>query len=95
MHGIAAEKVPDGKLLRVKVDYSDLIERVQLTGDFFVHPEDDVLRIEEAIAGMRADEDEETITDVVRTIVTENRIELIGISPEAIARNVRRAIESR
>ena len=40
MHGEATEKVPGGKLLRIKVDYEDKINTVVITGDFFAHPEE-------------------------------------------------------
>jgi len=47
--GKASRKVPGGKLIRIKVVFSDIIESVQITGDFFLHPEDSLLKIEEAI----------------------------------------------
>jgi len=42
------EKIPEGKLLRVKVELSDKTEilKVQITGDFFIHPEEKLKLIE-------------------------------------------------
>ena len=92
MHGVATEKVPGGKLLRVKVEYGETIDRVQLTGDFFLYPEDELSVIEEALVGLRTDEPAETIAEVVAGIVAQHNIELVGITPEAIAQTLKKAM---
>ena len=33
-------KVPDGKMVRLEMDYDDKIIRISISGDFFMHPED-------------------------------------------------------
>ncbi|MFH1470631.1 MAG: radical SAM protein [Candidatus Micrarchaeota archaeon] len=39
------------KLLKVRAEYSNRIEIVKITGDFFVHPEDGLAEIEKSLAG--------------------------------------------
>lgn len=94
MHGVATEKVPGGKLLRIKVDYSDKIERVQITGDFFLHPEDKLLLIEESLRGLKTDEEEARIADIVNNVVASSSIQLVGIDPQSIARTLKRAVKN-
>ncbi len=93
MHGVATEKVPSGKLLRVKVDYDDIIRHVSITGDFFLHPEEGIEKIESALFGLNANDGEEKITSIIKEVIEENNIELIGVDAEAIARNIKAAMK--
>jgi hypothetical protein len=50
--GKAVYKVPGGKLLRVSVEYDGgTIREVRFSGDFFIHPEDALERVEAALKG--------------------------------------------
>ncbi len=50
-------KVPKGKLIRTKVEYeSQTIISVHVTGDFFLHPEDTIHRLEEGLRGAQSKE---------------------------------------
>ncbi|HSV98427.1 MAG TPA: lipoate protein ligase C-terminal domain-containing protein [Spirochaetota bacterium] len=81
----AVIKAPGEKLLRVSIDMADgLVQGVRLTGDFFVHPEEAVLRIEEALRGVRPELN--TVRDRLREAVDSGGIQLIGLSIESIAR---------
>ena len=94
LHGVATKKVVGGKLLRVKtVLREDKIESAQLTGDFFMHPEDFVGKIEEALGGLPAKSSVEEFTKVVAASVMNNAIELIGISPQDIAETLIASIQ--
>jgi lipoate-protein ligase A len=47
-------KVPKGKLLKVTVDHEGgLIRRARISGDFFVHPEEQLEDAEAALAGCK------------------------------------------
>ncbi len=39
------------KLIKVKAEYSDKIERIKITGDFFIHPEEGLEEIEKKLVG--------------------------------------------
>lgn len=94
MHGVATEKVPGGKFLRIRVDYEDVIKHVSITGDFFLHPEEFIEKIESALFGIDVNDSQENIENVVKEVIKNNSIEIIGIDAEAIARNVKAAIAS-
>lgn len=93
MIGKAEEKVAGGKLVRIKVDYDKKINSVHITGDFFLHPEDSINQIEALIAGVSIDEEESKISDKIKSYVQSQEIQMIGISPEVIARVVKAAIK--
>ncbi len=87
----AERKVRGGKLLRVSVDrQADLIRSVKITGDFFIHPEEDLEKLEEAARGLplnRPDKLEEAFHRVVR----ENGTQILGFSIEDLTELMREA----
>jgi len=87
------EKVPGGKLLRVKVDFDEKINKVEITGDFFLYPEDKLKEIEGTLSGLTVSISEEKLTELIIREVQDHKIEMVGISPEAIARNIKKALE--
>lgn len=93
MKGIATEKVQGGKLLRIKVDYDEVINSVQITGDFFLHPEEAIEDIEKSLFGVKVDSEENVFLNIVSEVVQKKGIELIGITPEAIAKVVKGAMK--
>lgn len=94
MHGVAEEKVPGGKLLRIKVDCNDAVEKVQIAGDFFLHPEESIEELEKSLFGISVDMDETSITSLINEVSNANNMQMIGISPQDIARVLKKAIEN-
>jgi len=47
-----------GKLLKVFVEFDDVIRKVKITGDFFFYPEDALSELERAIEGAPLSEEE-------------------------------------
>ncbi|HVC58031.1 MAG TPA: hypothetical protein VND15_00980 [Candidatus Acidoferrales bacterium] len=92
MEGIAKQKVPGGKLLIIKVSYGDSIESVRILGDFFVYPESAVQEIEAALKGIDAKAPEQSIAELVGKVVSRCNAEMIGVTAEAIAQTLRKAI---
>jgi len=93
MHGIAESK-EGGKLLRVKVEFDSRINTVELTGDFFVHPEDEIFKIEKLFERLPWNEKEEKLALLVRSYCAKYGVQLIGVTAEAIAATIKKAIES-
>ena len=93
MEGVAAEKVPGGKLVRIKVNYDDVINDIKITGDFFLHPEDAIDDIEKSLFGIKASSDESVISKIISGVVNSGKIELVGITPESLAKVIRSAIK--
>jgi lipoate-protein ligase A len=88
MHG--EYKVPDGKLVVIDLDVvNDQLRNVELSGDFFLLPEDAIWRLTAAIEGAPANASEGELSQRVQGAA--QGVELIGITPEGVAIAVRRA----
>jgi hypothetical protein len=85
-------KVPNGKLLEVRVDYDSSFRKVEILGDFFIYPEEGLKAIEDLLVGMDIGEKEEAISDRIGNIVDSNGITLVGLTPEAIAKSIVEAV---
>ena len=92
MEGVATEKVPGGKLVRVKVNYDDTIRDIKIHGDFFHHPEDTIDDIEKSLVGIKSNADESLITSIISEVVEVKGIQMLGITPEAIAKVAKKAM---
>ena len=93
MEGTALEKVPKGKLLRIKVNFDKTITDVQITGDFFAHPENSIDNIEKLLTGLPLNFDKEQTLTNLSKFINDNNYELIGINSEAILRVLQQAIK--
>jgi lipoate---protein ligase len=90
MHG--EFKTPGGKLVVVDVEVAEgRLAEVEVSGDFFLYPEEALGDITGALEGMDAGLDSEEIAAEVRAGLRPGA-ELLGTSPEAIATAVRRAL---
>lgn len=92
MKGFAEKKIPGGKLVSARVEYSETIRKVEILGDFFVHPEESLERIEKSLEGASADAEQEELTDRIKGVVSADKIEMIGVTPETIAEVIKIAI---
>lgn len=76
--GEAVKKVPGGKLVRVKIDFEgELLKSVQITGDFFLHPEEALETLEAALREIRFDEVEKKAEEVLSS----HNLMLVGVTP--------------
>lgn len=92
MQSQSSEKLKNGKLVRITVDYDKNINKVIITGDFFLHPEDNLELIEKALAGLPLTIAEEDLRRRVEFVVEAENIEMVGITAEVIARLVKQAV---
>lgn len=92
MEGIATEKVTGGKLVRVKVNYDEIVHDIKIYGDFFLHPEDSIEDIEKSLIGVKSNADENIIASIISEVVDVKSIEMIGVTPEAMAKVVKKAM---
>ncbi len=86
-------KVPAGKLVIAKVSYSDKIERVQILGDFFIHPEESLALIENMLVGSMINSTKEEISARIAGLAGREHIEMIGVTPDAMAQAITMAIK--
>jgi hypothetical protein len=73
----AAFKVPDGKLLKVRLKTKDhTIHQVVLMGDFFMHPEEALHELESKLVGLPMNS--EILTSEIEQFLTTKDVTLIG-----------------
>ena len=85
------EKIPGGKMLAIEAELSDgKIVRLRITGDFFLHPEDAILKLEDALSGISAGSSEDEIARLAEKSL--EGASLVGASAQDIARILRKAI---
>jgi lipoate-protein ligase A len=90
MHG--EYKTPGGKL--VVVDFSvagEVLRGVEVSGDFFLYPDEALGAITGALEGAPSGASEEQLADRIRGALAPG-VTMLGFSPEAIGRAVRRGL---
>ena len=90
MHG--EYKVPGGKL--VVVDFAVIDGRftgMQISGDFFLEPDSALDSIDAALEGLSIVTGEAALATAIRSVLGPE-VQLFGITPEAIAVALRRAL---
>jgi lipoate-protein ligase A len=90
--GSAIRKVPGGKMIRIDVVFTKSLEKVSITGDFFLFPEDALDEVEAALRGVDLPLDPETITATIEEILRSHKAELIGVSPLEITATLQEAL---
>ncbi len=91
-NGISRGKaiVKSGKLIRVDAIFRDgKIEKIKITGDFFLHPEDKIEELENSLEGREITQVKNIAQEVLKDA------EYVGISAETIADAVREAWKNR
>jgi Bacterial lipoate protein ligase C-terminus len=85
-------KTVGGKLVTVNFDVQDgHLRNVQVSGDFFLYPEEALGDIRQALEGLPVSIGERAIAERVGTAVGAD-VEMVGFSPEAVARAVGRGL---
>ena len=82
-------KIPNGKLMKISLDYdkkSNKINKLKITGDFFVYPEEGIEIIENGMKKTIIDKD--IIYNKIEKIISNNFIQLIGLNSEGITKGI-------
>ena len=90
MHG--EYKVPGGKL--VVADFAveaGALRRVRVSGDFFLYPEEALAAIDGALEGAPIADDEAALAARIMAVLAPE-VTMLGFSPEAVAKAVRRGL---
>jgi hypothetical protein len=85
----AEEKVPGGKLVRVTVRPGG---RIEVSGDFFLHPEEGITLIENALCRLDGTEPVVEIERLLNRLITDADIELLGVDVPVIVRLYQRCL---
>ena len=81
MHGKSVYKA--GKLVKIDLEYSNVIGSIKIEGDFFLYPEDGREKLEKALVG--AVLDKESIKKRIEETLVKERIEVYGFTSEQLA----------
>ncbi len=80
----AVLKVPNGKLLKITADIDDaVLVSLQITGDFFVYPEESISQLEQLLRYQPLEKD--LLLYMIDTFFKQNNVELFGVTAEAIS----------
>ncbi len=90
----AVKKVPGGKLLRVDVTFDQQLEKIKITGDFFLYPEEILPIIEEALTGAHLPLDKTFLIEKIRSILIMENAVLVGFNPEDLIDTMDEAVHS-
>ncbi len=93
MIATVSQKVKEGKLVKVEIEYDEVIRKIKITGDFFLHPEDTLDIVEKSMIGLEKSTNIETITSKIHRIAQANDAQMIGISPESLALVIKEALK--
>ena len=90
--GKAEYKVTGGKLIKVQlIAEGNIIEKIKVTGDFFLHPEEFIEEIEKALKGCMLDEQE--LAALIKGLMEKKDVTLLGATPEDFAKCIMMAGE--
>ena len=78
-------KVPNGKLLKIFLDYDENkneITKVNITGDFFAYPEEAIDILEEKLRNIKLEK--MVLFETIESVIKEDQIEFIGLNSEGL-----------
>lgn len=88
------EKIPNGKMVAIEVWASGgSLSKVKISGDFFLHPEDTIIKLEEELLCLSHSPSEASISVRLNEVLRKSDAKLIGVSTDDIARIFRKAME--
>ncbi|MGF3553810.1 MAG: lipoate protein ligase C-terminal domain-containing protein [Thermoplasmatota archaeon] len=87
-------KVPNGKLLKIFLDYnseSNVINNISITGDFFVYPEESIDIIEKKLKDTLLIKDD--LIEEINHVIKKYNIEFIGLDAESLVEGIIRCVK--
>lgn len=82
-------KIPNGKLLKIKMDYNkknNSINNLNITGDFFAYPEEAIENIENKLQNVELDE--KILFNIIDSIIKEKKYQFIGIDSLGLTKGI-------
>lgn len=87
----AIYKVPNGKLLKIFLeDAGGKIVSIKITGDFFMHPEENIEKMEKVLAGAQLDE--KNLNEKINAFLNLNPTTFFGLDTESLVKTILSAI---
>lgn len=82
-------KVPNGKLLKISLDYDEKdnsINEINIMGDFFAYPEESIESMENELKNTILEK--ESLIKKINSIINEYNIEFIGLHAEGLTEGI-------
>ena len=82
-------KIPQGKLLKISVEYDEetyILQSIRITGDFFAYPEEAIEVIEQHLKNTVLKQ--ELLWQKISSVITQNHFEFIGLTPEGLTQGI-------
>lgn len=92
-NGNASIKVSGGKLVRIDVSWSNKIENIKITGDFFLHPEEIITEIENVFIGQALHFDQKEMSRLIDALLHQHQAQLIGASSDILVTTLMEALK--
>ncbi|MEM4254881.1 MAG: lipoate protein ligase C-terminal domain-containing protein [Candidatus Norongarragalinales archaeon] len=92
----ASEKVEGGKLVSIEVSVEKgLIAKAKITGDFFLHPEESITALENALVGVKVPFDWIDAEKKLLTVITDNQLNLVGVKSGNVISVLHKAVSQK
>jgi len=88
----ASKKIEGGKLVRIKLKAGEFINDIQISGDFFLHPEDAILEIEQNLRALHIDTDAEEIEARIEAALAKTKGVFVGVNSQELAALISQAL---
>ena len=89
MNSKSVYKVPNGKLLKISLEYNDKNKEIfglRITGDFFAYPEEAIEILEKKLVSTYLNE--KILKKKIDNVIRENKIEFIGLNTEGLVTGI-------
>ena len=89
MQSKSVYKVPNGKLLKIFLEFNEKnnsIKNINITGDFFAYPEEAIETMENELKNTLLKR--EILLGKINSIIKENNIEFIGLNAEGLTEGI-------
>ena len=94
MEAAARRKVPGGKLLAVRLEHDGrTVTGAELSGDFFLHPEEFITYLEEALIGVPVTIPEDQLASRIGEAMERRKITAVGFAPRDLSSLAREALD--
>jgi len=93
MQSKSVYKVPNGKLLKIFLDYNienKLINNIRITGDFFAYPEESIDVIEKKLKDTSLTK--EDLLEKINSVIKKYNIKFIGLDAESLVEGILRCL---
>ncbi len=83
----AVYKVPNGKLVKISLhDSLGKIEKVQITGDFFMYPEERLAELEKHLVGTLIDE--KILIEKIEDFISNTKSTFFGLDAQSLSHSI-------